>query len=93
MVIAEETTKDNHHVTWQTHGTCSKFIDIDLDADGWVRNVHFIGGCQGNTTGICSLVKGMKAREVKERLMGTNCGNRGTSCPDQLAKALEAMGV
>jgi uncharacterized protein (TIGR03905 family) len=55
--------------------------------------VQFIGGCDGNTKGICSLVQGMKAAEVKKRLKGIRCGNKLTSCPDQLATALEQMGL
>lgn len=93
MIIANENNSNLHHVIWKTHGTCSKFINIDIDHDGWVKSVQFIGGCQGNTTGICTLVKGMKATEVKQKLKGINCGSRGTSCPDQLAQALEAMGI
>lgn len=93
MIVSNETTPKEHHVLWKTHGTCSQFIDIDLDNEGWVKSVHIIGGCPGNTTGICYLVKGMKAAEVKKSLKGINCGNKGTSCPDQLAQALEAMGI
>lgn len=92
MILANENKEDGRHVMWKTHGTCSQFINIDVDNDGWVKGVQFVGGCQGNTRGICSLVKGMKASEVKEKLKGINCGNKGTSCPDQLAQALEAMG-
>ena len=79
-------------VTYQTHGTCSKFINISIDDEGNVEEVQFIGGCDGNTKGICSLVQGMKAAEVKKRLRGIRCGNKLTSCPDQLATALEQMG-
>lgn len=79
-------------VTYQTHGTCSKFINISVDDEGHVEQVQFIGGCDGNAKGICSLVRGMKAADVKERLQGIRCGNKLTSCPDQLATALQQMG-
>jgi len=80
-------------VTYKTHGTCSQYINIAVDAEGNVAEVQFLGGCDGNTKGICSLVKGMKAGEVKRRLKGITCGHKPTSCPDQLATALEAMGL
>lgn len=80
-------------VTYKTHGTCSQFINISIDEEGHVAEVEFIGGCNGNTKGICALVKGMKASEVKERLRGITCGSKPTSCPDQLAEALESMGL
>lgn len=73
---------------YTTRGTCSRFINFDLE-DGKVKNVEFIGGCNGNLKGIGSLVEGMPAEEVIKRLRGTTCGMKNTSCPDQLAKALE----
>ena len=76
--------------TYKTKGTCSQSIAFDIE-DGKVRNVKFTGGCHGNTQGIAKLTEGMDAREVIARLEGTNCGGRGTSCPDQLAQALESM--
>lgn len=75
--------------TYATWGTCSKFINFELDDDLRLRNVHFIGGCSGNTKGIGLLVEGMKAEEVIKRLRGVKCGSKTTSCPDQLAQALE----
>lgn len=69
-------------------GVCSRAIDFELE-NGIIKECSFIGGCNGNTKGICSLIKGMKATDVIERLEGTDCGGRGTSCPDQLAKALK----
>ena len=75
-------------LTYETHGTCAKFINIAIDDDGLVADVEFIGGCNGNTSGISSLVRGMKAEEVAKRLEGTRCGFKNTSCPDQLAQAL-----
>ncbi len=75
--------------TYQTRGVCSRQIIIELE-DGVIQSCRFVGGCNGNTKGICSLVQGMPAVEVIERLEGTDCNGRGTSCPDQLAKALKA---
>ena len=74
---------------YTTQGTCSRFIDFDLE-NGIVKNVVFTGGCNGNLKGISQLVEGMPAEEVIKRLTGTKCGFKPTSCPDQLAKALEA---
>ena len=75
-------------MVYKTQGTCSQFIEVELDQD-IIKNVQFIGGCDGNTKGIASLVRGMKAEEVIRLLEGTDCSGRGTSCPDQLAKALK----
>lgn len=71
-------------------GVCSRNITVELSDDGVIENVSFLGGCNGNLQGISSLVKGMKADEAISRLKGINCSGRGTSCPDQLSKALEA---
>lgn len=71
-------------------GVCSRNITVELSDDGVIENVSFLGGCNGNLQGISSLVKGMKADEAISRLKGINCNGRGTSCPDQLSKALEA---
>lgn len=77
---------------YKTKGTCSQKIFFELE-DGVVKNVQFLGGCNGNLKGIGALVEGMKADEVIARLEGTRCGMKSTSCPDQLAKALkEAKG-
>ena len=70
-------------------GVCSKAIDVELEGDT-VKSVAFTGGCNGNTKGVAALVEGMKVEEAIRRLSGINCGGRGTSCPDQLAKALRA---
>ena len=75
---------------FQTSGVCSRFIDIELN-DGIIESVVYTGGCQGNTQGVAALVKGMSAEEAIKRLKGIDCGGKGTSCPDQLAKALEKM--
>ena len=74
---------------YKTRGTCSKAIEIELDDDNVITACRYTGGCQGNTTGIAALVVGMKADEVIDRLKGVQCGAKGTSCPDQLARALE----
>ncbi len=77
---------------YMTNGVCSRQIYLNIE-DGIVKDVEFVGGCHGNLQGICTLVKGMKVEEVKERLAGIKCGFKKTSCPDQLAKAIEeAMG-
>lgn len=73
---------------YKTKGTCSQKIFFDVE-DGIVKNVQFLGGCNGNLKGIGSLVEGMKAEDVIARLEGTKCGMKSTSCPDQLAKALK----
>ena len=75
---------------YTTQGTCSTAIDVEVK-DGIIESVRFIGGCNGNTQGVSALVKGMTAREAISRLKGIKCGSRPTSCPDQLARALESM--
>ena len=76
--------------TYKTSGVCSREIIIEVDGN-IIKKVTFIGGCQGNTQGVSSLVKGMQIDEVIKRLKGVLCGIKGTSCPDQLAKALEEI--
>ena len=78
------------HIEYRTKGTCSRVIILDID-DGIVTECAFIGGCAGNTAGIASLVKGMKAEDVVAKLKGVKCGFKSTSCPDQLAKVLKAL--
>ena len=73
---------------YTTHGTCSRSIHVVLDGDT-IREVSFLGGCHGNTQGVAKLVEGMKAEEAIRRLRGIRCGFKSTSCPDQLAQALE----
>ncbi len=73
---------------YKTKGTCSSLIEVELDGD-IIKEVQFTGGCNGNLKGISQLVKGMKAADVIERMEGTTCGMKPTSCPDQLAKALK----
>jgi uncharacterized protein (TIGR03905 family) len=74
---------------YKTSGTCAQRILFDV-VDGKVHNVQFIGGCNGNLKGIAALVEGMDVDTVIERVQGTTCGMKKTSCPDQLAKALIA---
>lgn len=73
---------------YQTKGVCSRSIEFEIE-DDIVKEVKFVGGCHGNTQGIASLVKGMKVQDVIDKTEGINCGGKGTSCPDQLAKALK----
>lgn len=75
--------------SYKTRGTCSREIMFDLDGNV-VRNVRFVFGCQGNTSGVARLAEGMDIDEVIARLEGIDCNGRGTSCPDQLAKALKS---
>ena len=72
---------------YKTHGVCSSMIHVELDGDK-IKDVDFVGGCNGNLQGISSLVKGMKVEDAIERLDGIKCGSKKTSCPDQLAQAL-----
>ena len=73
---------------FRTRGVCAAKITFDLN-DGIVSNVHFMGGCNGNLKGISKLVDGIKAEDVIKKIKGTKCGFKNTSCPDQLATALE----
>lgn len=75
------------HYQYHTKGTCSRTIDLDLDGDR-VRNVKFVGGCDGNLKAIPALVEGLTADEVVSKLSGIRCGMRDTSCGDQLARAV-----
>ena len=77
--------------TYLTKGTCSRQILFDVNDNDEVVNVKFIGGCSGNLQGISALVCGMRAEEAILRLKGIRCGFKGTSCPDQLARGLEAI--
>ncbi|MBE6837226.1 MAG: TIGR03905 family TSCPD domain-containing protein [Ruminococcus sp.] len=76
--------------SYKTKGTCSKEIRFEVE-DGILKNVEFIGGCNGNLKGIGSLVEGMEVEDVIERLEGITCGFKPTSCPDQLANALKQI--
>ena len=73
---------------YKTKGTCSQRIFFDVE-EGKVKNVQFVGGCNGNLKGIAALVEGMDVADVIARVEGIRCGMKATSCPDQLAKALK----
>lgn len=75
-------------MVYKTKGVCSKEIHFEIEGDT-IKSVKFIGGCSGNTQGVARLVEGMKVQEAINRLSGIDCGGKGTSCPDQLSKALE----
>ena len=71
-------------------GVCS--VKIEFESDGKIiKNIRFTRGCSGNTQGIASLADGMEATEIVKRLKGTDCNGRGTSCPDQFARAIEQL--
>ena len=73
--------------TFYPEGVCSMMIEIELEGE-IIKDVVFTGGCNGNLSGISKLIKGMNAEEVIEKLEGTRCGFKDTSCPDQLSRAL-----
>ena len=75
-------------IEYDTAGTCSSKVILTLDGD-IIQKACFEGGCDGNLEGICRLIAGMNAHEVAKKLRGVDCGGRGTSCPDQLAQAIE----
>lgn len=75
---------------YKTKGTCSQEIVIEIE-ENIIKKVTIVGGCAGNTKGISKLVEGMKIDDVIEKLKGIPCGIRGTSCPDQLARALDEI--
>lgn len=74
---------------YHTEGTCSRNIILEMDGDT-IQSVQFIGGCNGNLKGIAALVQGQKAQDVISKIQGITCGPKPTSCPDQLALALQA---
>ena len=73
---------------YKTKGTCARSIEFEVE-DVILKDITFIGGCQGNTQGVAALAKGLPVNEVIDKLSGIQCGFRGTSCPDQLALALK----
>lgn len=77
--------------TYKPSGVCSRVITFEIDESDRVHNVRFQGGCSGNTQGVAKLVEGMTRREVIDRLDGIDCNFKGTSCPDQLARALKGV--
>jgi uncharacterized protein (TIGR03905 family) len=76
------------HIEYNTKGTCSRKVIIDIE-DDVITDCSFVAGCPGNTLGVATLVRGMKVDEAISRLKGIKCGLKSTSCPDQLARALE----
>lgn len=74
--------------TYIPKGVCSREMKVEIE-DGIIQKAEIRGGCNGNSQGICKLVIGMSAEDAIERLQGINCNGRGTSCPDQLSKALQ----
>lgn len=79
------------HTLYKTQGTCSQLIDVTVDEQDVIQEISFTGGCGGNLQAVCKLVKGQKADEVIKKLKGIRCGDKPTSCPDQLCRALEQL--
>ena len=79
------------HIQYKTQGTCSQWISVIADDNDVIQEVAFFGGCNGNLQGICRLVKGQKIDDVISLLNGIRCGDKPTSCPDQLCRALEQL--
>ena len=76
------------HINFTTSNVCARQIDFDIDENGYIHNVVFLGGCNGNLKAIAKLVEGKKAEDIASILKGNTCGPRSTSCADQLSKAL-----
>ena len=76
------------HIEYKTKGTCAREVIVDVD-DGVITECKFVGGCSGNTQGVAALVVGMKVEDAVAKIKGIKCGMKSTSCPDQLAIALE----
>ena len=90
-LICTFATMKTKHIMYETSGTCSKMIDVTADENNVIQQVFFLGGCNGNLQGISQLVRGQKIDDVLPRLNGIRCGTKGTSCPDQLCRALEQL--
>ena len=73
---------------YKTKGVCARAIEFEID-ENTIKKVNFVGGCAGNTQGVARLLEGMDVDEAISRIQGIDCGGKGTSCPDQLAKALK----
>lgn len=73
-----------------TEGVCSRSISFDIE-EGIIKNLEFLGGCNGNAKGIAALAEGQRIGDLVSKLKGITCGYKQTSCPDQLSKALEAL--
>lgn len=76
---------------YRSQGVCSSAIHVEVDENGRVHNVQFVGGCAGNTQGVARLVEGMEIHDAISRMEGIRCGYKSTSCPDQLAQALKQL--
>ena len=76
------------HIEYKTHGTCARAVVVDVE-DGVITDCAFVGGCSGNTQGVAALVVGMRVEDAISKIKGIKCGMKNTSCPDQLALALE----
>lgn len=79
-----------NHIEYKTQGVCSRMIIVEQE-DGIITDCKFVGGCAGNTQGVAALVIGMKVEDAIGKIKGIKCGFKATSCPDQLANALEEM--
>ena len=79
------------HIAYQPKGVCAMQIDYDLDEENKIHNLRFIGGCNGNLKAIGKLLEGKDAKEAADILRGNDCGGRGTSCADQLAKSIDQI--
>ena len=89
LVIGENLwIKIMEQFTYKTTGTCARLIHFERDAENRIHNISFEGGCNGNLKAIAKLCEGMKAEEINAKLLGNLCGNKPTSCADQLAKAV-----
>lgn len=82
-----EEREDLYLMKYMPRGVCSREIEFDI-VDNKVRDVKFVGGCSGNTQGVARLIEGMDVHDAIDRLSGIDCKGKGTSCPDQLSKAL-----
>ena len=91
VLISDQQEGEVRKASFQTCcAVCSSQIDVELDGE-YLLSVRYTGGCHGNTQGIGALVAGMKKADVIARLEGIDCKGRGTSCPDQLARALKML--
>ena len=82
---------EKQRIVYTPQGVCSKLMIVEA-ADGKIEEVQIVGGCHGKGQGMCALLKGMRVNDAISRLEGIDCHGRGTSCPDQMAKALRQMG-
>ncbi len=89
MYITKENKKMTY--TYKPVGVCSQQITIETNDDNTIKEIKFLGGCNGNLKGISALAKGKTLDEIIGSLKGIQCGFKGTSCPDQLARALEKI--